>query len=284
MFGDVTHRIEYDWIGGEPAGFRQFENGRLSVQASYRGTLRGDRATVPQVAIPGESKKVAVPPAAAPVLIEELAPDVFLVRNAGGADYQSLLVRFEDRLVVVEAPRSPQRARAAISAIKAWDAQRPIEQTVITHHHDDHIGGMRAYAEAGARIVTTPGNVALMRALLDAPHTIQHAPRVTADVVGIKTGTKIRDERNELVLLSPGPNEHVFESLIAWLPRQQLLFQGDLFRHDPGRPEAARNAALALSELITKEKLPVKMIVGVHGEPASIADLRAAIARREVPR
>lgn len=280
VFGDVAHRVEYEWNGDDPSGFRQFENERLSMQGRYRETLRGHRVTVPQVSVPADSK-LSSPPSAGTPRIEELAPGVFLIRNAGGPDYHSLMVRFRDRLVVVEAPRSPQMARAAIAAIRSWDAQRPVEQVIITHHHDDHVGGIRGYAEAGARIVTTPGNVAMIRALLEAPHTIQPAPGVRSDVVGIRSGEVIRDETNELVLLNPGPNDHVSESLIAWLPRQQILFQGDLFRHDPGRPEAARDAAVALMQFISSRKLPVKTIHGVHGEPASLDDLRDAIGRRE---
>ncbi|HEX6095469.1 MAG TPA: hypothetical protein VF432_04015 [Thermoanaerobaculia bacterium] len=283
VFGDVAHRIDYQWSGGEPIGFRQFENERLAMTGRYDDTKRGDTVAIPQIAVPVASK-LASTPSAEPPRIEELAPGVFLVRNAGGPDYHSLVVRFRDRLVVVEAPRSPQRARTAIAAIKGWDAQRPIEEVAVTHHHDDHLGGIRGYAEAGARIVTTEGNVSLIEALLGAPHTIRPAARVAAQVIGIRSARKIADDTNELIFLNPGPNDHVSESLIAWLPRQQIVFQGDLFRYDPGRPEAARQSAVAFADFIARQNLPVKTIVGVHGEPASMDDLRQAIAMRDASR
>ena len=279
VFGDVAHRIDYQWSGNEPIGFRQFENERLAMTGRYQDPRRGDTVAIPQITIPVASK-LASTPSAEPPRIEELAPGVFLLRNAGGPDYHSLVVRFRDHLVVVEAPRSPQRARAAIAAIKAWDAQRRIEEVAVTHHHDDHLGGIRAYAETGARILTTEGNVGMIKALLDAPHTIRPAASVAAQVVGVRSGRKIADDTNELILLEPGPNDHVSESLVAWLPRQQIVFQGDLFRYDPGRPEAARQSAVAFADFIAREKLPVKTIVGVHGEPASMTDLRQAIKMR----
>jgi len=46
-----------------------------------------------------------------------------------------------------------------------------VKYLVLTHHHMDHAGGIRAYADAGVTIVTGPGTAAHFRRVLAAPFT-----------------------------------------------------------------------------------------------------------------
>jgi glyoxylase-like metal-dependent hydrolase (beta-lactamase superfamily II) len=281
LLGDLTLEVRFGWAEGEPVTYRQFENGRMVTDLRYRDVRRGARAAAPPTDIPEEYKTAAAVSAPAEVELVPLGENVHLIRNAGGRDYHSLLVRFADHLTVIEAPFSEDAARRAMEAVRAKYPDLPIRDVVVTHHHYDHIGGIRAYAEAGARIITTAGNVPYLRALLAAPHTIGPASSSAGSVVvAVSTGHRNADAANELVLLDAGPTDHVAEILVAWLPRQKVLFQGDLFRHDPGTEEAARPAAVRLMEMIRERNLDVRTIAGVHGQPATPANLRTAIERK----
>ena len=35
---------------------------------------------------------------------------------------------------------------------------KPVKYVVVTHHHDDHSGGLRSYIANGVTVVTTPAN------------------------------------------------------------------------------------------------------------------------------
>lgn len=281
LFGDLALEVQYGWEGGEPVTYRKFENGRLVNSARYRDVRRHGRVLAPLSEVPDAYSAAASAPAPARVELVALGENVELIRNAGGRDYHSLLVRFDDHLVVVEAPFSATAARQAIEAVRGKYPALPIRDLVVTHHHYDHIGGMRAYAEAGARIVTTAGNVEYLRTLLVTPHTIQAAPPLAdPEVVAAPSGHRWKDATNELVLFDAGPTDHVEEILVAWLPRQKVLFQGDLYRYDPESTEAARPAAVRLAAVIRERKLDPETIAGVHGEPASPAQMRTAIDRR----
>lgn len=281
LLGDLALEVRFGWNGGELTSWQQFENGRLVTDARYRDLRMGARATAPSSDIPETYTTPPAMPGRAEVELVPLGENVELIRNAGGRDYHSLLVRFADHLVIVEAPFSAEGARRSIQAVRARYPALPIRDLVVTHHHYDHIGGIRVYAEAGARIITTTGNVSYLRTLLAAPHTIQRAAPIASPlVIAVPTRHRIAGATNELVLFDAGPTDHVAEILIAWLPRQKVLFQGDLFRHDPGTMEPARPAAVRLEEMIRERALDAKIIAGVHGEPATLAELRAAIARR----
>ncbi|HUP46078.1 MAG TPA: MBL fold metallo-hydrolase [Thermoanaerobaculia bacterium] len=249
LLGDLLLRVEYDWEGDQPVAYRQYENGRLVLDAKYRDVRRGGEA--PEVA----AKEEAPPPAPAPVALVRLGANVDLIRNAGGADYHSLLVRFADHLVVVEGPRSARAAREAIAAIRRRYPSLPIRDVVVTHHHYDHIAGLPAYVADGARVVTTTGNVAYLQSLLGP----------SAEVVAVPSGYGVTDSLNEMILFDAGPTEHVDEVLVAWLPRQKILFQGDLYRHDPDSSEPPRQSALQLAAFLAARNLEVRLLAGVHG-------------------
>ena len=57
-------------------------------------------------------------------------------------------------ITVVEAPSSDERSYAVIAEIKRVIPGKPIRYLVTTHHHFDHISGIRNYVAEGATIVT----------------------------------------------------------------------------------------------------------------------------------
>ncbi len=82
-----------------------------------------------------------------------------------------------------------------------------------------------------------------------------------------------------LELLDIGPSPHADEMLVAWLPRQHLLFQGDLLnRPADGRPRAGNLTTRYFADWLRNSGLPVERIAAVHGPVATLADLDTAIA------
>jgi glyoxylase-like metal-dependent hydrolase (beta-lactamase superfamily II) len=67
--------------------------------------------------------------------------------------------------------------------------------------------------------------------------------------------------------------------LVVWLPRERILIQADAF--NPPAPNAPPPAptpnAVALYNTVQELRLPVRMILGIHGNrPGTLAELRAA--------
>jgi hypothetical protein len=68
---------------------------------------------------------------------------------------------------------------------------------------------------------------------------------------------------------------------MAYLPKAKLIFQGDLLiLPNRGQPGPANALTAEFANAIDRLQLDVQTIAGVHGRVGTIADLRAAVAKR----
>ena len=81
----------------------------------------------------------------------KLADGVFYLT---GGTHHSLAVEMNDHIVLVDTPKTEERALAVIAKTKEVIPNKPIRFVVTSHHHWDHLGGIRAAIDEGATIVT----------------------------------------------------------------------------------------------------------------------------------
>jgi glyoxylase-like metal-dependent hydrolase (beta-lactamase superfamily II) len=210
------------------------------------------------------------------------------IYQAKGSSHHSLAVEMKDHVVVVEAPLFEERSLAVMKAIEAKIPGKPIKYLVMTHFHIDHSGGIRAYAAKGVTILTQEGNVEFVKTVLSRPKTIRpdslaKAGSVTPNVEGTKDVKTLTDGERTIEVRQI-PNPHSSGMLVAYLPKEKLLFVSDLFT--PGAPVDATNSnginnAAALYTAVSGAKLDVARIVGGHGETiAPIAELAKVAAMK----
>lgn len=285
LLGDVL--VETELSGGRevaglrlPARIRSRANGVLQSELELEGAEPIDAAELEAALVRPEGFAPPASPETAPIAIEPLAPAVWLVRNIGGSDYSSLVVEKGDELLLVEAPVDAPSMERVLDLLEERFPGKGVRTVVVTHHHFDHSGGVLAPMRAGAAVVTTPGNAAFFRSVAAASRTLSGgggAPAAIRTVDGPSLVIEGDGPRVELHRLDG--SGHADEMLYAWLPRERILFQGDLFVLHPDAPEAARPQAIALARQIDRQELPVERLVGVHGAIASLDDLRAAVRR-----
>ncbi|MGH8252207.1 MAG: MBL fold metallo-hydrolase [Steroidobacteraceae bacterium] len=212
--------------------------------------------------------------------VEKLADGVYVIQNVAGQNQNSLAVGFSDHVAVVEAPGSSDGADAVIKRIKELMPGKPIRYVAMTHHHGDHIGGMRSFIAEGATVITTAANRPVIEAMAAAKQNdrLGRAPRAPGFLL-LENGKRVlEDGTRRLELIDIGPNPHAREMVIAWLPKERVVFQGDLFfvpnNDAPFGPPQAPTVAFAarLKEL----GLPVAKIAAVHGTTASIEQFQEA--------
>jgi glyoxylase-like metal-dependent hydrolase (beta-lactamase superfamily II) len=218
--------------------------------------------------------------------VVELAKDVYLVQDAANG-YNVMFVAMNDHILVAEAPLNDGTSKRVMAKIKETVPNKPIKYIVATHFHDDHSGGVRTYLGEGATLVTTPGNKGYFEKMAQAVRTIApDALTMKPRPVVIETVQNMKrvftDDAHTVEVYDIGPGPHAKEMLIVYLPKEKLVFQGDLLN----LPQAGttmitpgNETTVHFADRLKALGLAVERIAAVHGRTGTMDDLRAAIEK-----
>jgi glyoxylase-like metal-dependent hydrolase (beta-lactamase superfamily II) len=209
-------------------------------------------------------------PAPANVAVENVAKGVWLL---AGQSHHSVLVQFSDHLMLIEAPQSEARTLGVIAKVKELHPNTPLTQVVNTHHHFDHSGGIRAAVSEGLTVITHKGNAAYFEDAVARSHTIvpdalSRSPK-PAKIETVDDELILEDSAMTVALYHIAGNPHSDTQLMAYLPRERILIEADVYT--PGA--AAQPYAANLLENVRKRNLRVDRIVPIHGKIGSFGDL-----------
>ena len=202
-----------------------------------------------------------------------------------GATHHSLVVEMKDHIVLVDVPNNVARATAVLAKAKELVPNKPIRYLVTSHHHWDHLGGIRMAMNEGATIVTHQSNKAFLERVAKTAHTINPDPLSTS-----KKGAKIQTVGDKGVLTDGSRTielhllkgyEHTGDMLVVYLPKEKLLAEPDAFTPPPqaGTPliRPAIPFAKTLYDNIQRLKLDVQVITPFHGNRTTdVAELAKA--------
>ena len=188
-------------------------------------------------------------------------------------------------VVVIEALASPRQGEALLRTIRGVTRQ-PVRWLVLTHHHPDHTFGAIVFRRAGAKVIAHPdrqmlasegGEDALVadwvRVMgLDAMRGFEFADTPDRPVT---TSDSLLLGGRTIVISHPGAG-HSAGDLIVWLPKERVLFAGDLLIED-GVTMVVDGSARDLERGLAKiDSLQPRVAVPGHGAiPARPGDLVA---------
>jgi glyoxylase-like metal-dependent hydrolase (beta-lactamase superfamily II) len=284
IVGDMLVETEYsDYydFGGVvfPARILQKQDGFPSLSLTVAAVTPNPAV---DITVP-DNVRTAKPPAVN-VTAQKLAEGVFWL--AGGS-HHSMAVEMNDHIVLVDTPNNQERAVAVIAKAKEVIPNKPIRFVVTSHHHWDHLGGIRSAIDEGATIVTHETNKAFIERLPKTMHTImpdalaQSKKDVKVQTVGAM-GTLTGGKTVQLHLMTG--YRHTSDMLLVHLPSEKILFACDAFS-PPATPTTALNPpavpfALTLYENIQRLKLDVQTLVPCHGGRTSdLAELARHVGR-----
>jgi glyoxylase-like metal-dependent hydrolase (beta-lactamase superfamily II) len=217
------------------------------------------------------------------VKIDKAAEGVWYVT---GGSHHSVVVEMKDHLVVIEGPQNDARATAVIAEVKKALPNKPIKYVVNSHHHFDHAGGLGPFVAEGAIIITHDVNKAFLEQSLAAPRTVQPDTLAKSGkkpvVEGVKDKRVLSDDTRTIELHHIQGNIHADGLLMAYLPKEKLLVEADVFTPPaPNTPPPAQPhpAQVNLYDNISGLKLEVDQILPLHGRIVPLSELLKMIGK-----
>jgi glyoxylase-like metal-dependent hydrolase (beta-lactamase superfamily II) len=238
VLGDLHHEFFY-------SGYQSFAGLMVPAKTSQKqismetfvAVIDSAKANPPDLA----SLMTAPPPPPTPAPLPPAASDKLadgVYRITGG--YVSLAVEFKDHVVVLEGGQSEARGLAIIAETKRLFPTKKIKYVVNTHPHFDHAGGLAPFVAEGVTILVDDNAKFFTEASLGSPRTLLGDAMAKSHkkpkVEGVIEQMELKDEARSLMLYHVAKLEHSDSMLIAYLPREKILFTADFNQPAPGQP------------------------------------------------
>jgi glyoxylase-like metal-dependent hydrolase (beta-lactamase superfamily II) len=232
---------------------------------SWISLLIGAPQTGPEIATP-------------PPTLHRLAAGVYAAlgdtgRGSEGRPNAGFVVT-DSGVVVIDALASPRQGEELVQAIRSV-TPRPIKWLILTHHHPDHHFGAVVFCRLGARVIAHPdrrvlasegGEDALIADWvrlvgLDAMRGFEFADVPDRPITGTDT---LRLGGRMLIISHPGA-AHSAGDLMVWLPRERILFAGDVLVEDGVTMVVDGSSGRLLRALAIIDSLQPRSVVPGHG-------------------
>jgi glyoxylase-like metal-dependent hydrolase (beta-lactamase superfamily II) len=200
-----------------------------------------------------------------------------------GGSHHSVVIEMKDHLIVVEGPLNDDRALAVIKEARTLVPNKPIKYLVVSHHHFDHSGGVRAFAGEGATLITHDASRQYFERIVAAPATVSpdHLAKSgkKAAVEGVRDRRVLTDGTRSVEIRQIAGIQHADDMLMVYLPKEKLLIEADAYT--PPAPNAAPMSPpspfnVSLAENVKSQGLAVDQILPLHGRMVPVAELYKA--------
>ena len=156
-------------------------------------------------------------------------------------DSRSLLVEFDEFLMVIDAPTTSLNGQFMIDRIKELEPVKPIKYFAFGHHHPHYLGGVRAFIANGTTIISPKTVSQYVRQLASHdfsrhPDRLQNQP-LALNMTVFENELEIGDENYKIKMFDIGQASlHTNDYLLFYFPTERLLFQDDgiWVRKSPG--------------------------------------------------
>jgi glyoxylase-like metal-dependent hydrolase (beta-lactamase superfamily II) len=181
---------------------------------------------------------------ASPAASEQLADGVYRVIGPYGA----LIVELRDYVVVVGGGENETRGQAILAEAKRLVPKKPIRYVVNTHPHFDHAAVLPPFAAEGITILADDPSRYFLERALGSPRTLVGdalaKSRKKPKVEGVVEKLVLGDSTRSIELHHLEKFEHSDAMLVAYLPKERILFTADIDLPAPGQPASPALASL----------------------------------------
>lgn len=201
-----------------------------------------------------------------------------------GGSHNTLVVEQSTGLAVIDAPLYNERTDAILAWAKTQYPTKPVKWVTLTHFHDDHMGGLRAYAAEGATIVIGAAAQDYVQHSLTAKSTIVpdklSMSSTKYDVITIDQGQSftIADALRPVTAYSI-ESGHSADMLMVYVPSGKVLWATDIYSAmSPLPPPSQSFFGQQLYAAVLAAGLDVQTVVTGHGNAANtLAELKTTV-------
>src|SRR5215510_11677320 len=280
VLGDMAVTVSY-------ADYRDFEGVKFPtrVRQTY-GSFPALELTITQVRVNGpadikvpDNVQLAENPYTR-VQSQKAADGVWYVI---GGTHHSVVIEMKDHLVVVEGPLNDDRALAVMKEARTLVPNKPIKYLIVSHHHFDHSGGVRAFAGEGVTLITHDASRPYVEKIVAAPATVSpdHLAKSGKKVAveGVRDRRVLSDGTRSVEIRQIAGIAHAEDMLMVYLPKEKFLIEADAYtppapNAQPMSPPSIFNVSLV--ENIKSQNLAVDQILPLHGRMVPVAELYKA--------
>ena len=206
------------------------------------------------------------------------------IQHLTGGSHHSLAIKLGEEILVVEPSLNEARSRAVLNKLEEIWPGVPVGHLILTHHHFDHMGGIRTYAAAGATIVTSELNSSYVEEALTSSHTLVRdelaqvaTPEWRIEAVPVD-GEFSLDEAGGTVKARHVATIHSEDMLVVYFPKAGLVFVTDIYMPGlvpPGQPLPAPFSEWApgFRDGLASLGWEPEWLAGGHGGVAPFSDL-----------
>ena len=311
IWGDVTYDTVFsDWRDLPGAGKLAFNrryllNGRAVQELQFSNVALNQPVDASRFDVPAELKADAPKPATGNVpyqwvirrqfigtyldsdsrsfdaratsslRLNEIAPGVL---HVVGGSHNSLLVEMADHLVMVDAPVSDEQSLWVMNAARQRFPGKPIRWLVLTHHHMDHAGGVRAIVADGAVLVVGTPAREHYRRLLAAPMSrnpdMKPVDFSQVPILEVPESHVMSDSRGrQVIAYAMQDNPHAKGLLMVYVPDAKLGFVTDVWTPGPPLPDKPNAALMSVVNTVKRAGIEPARFAGGHGGVADYAPL-----------
>jgi glyoxylase-like metal-dependent hydrolase (beta-lactamase superfamily II) len=164
------------------------------------------------------------------VVVRDVADGIWDLRvgedGSGGA-----VVEFDDHLVMFEAYGSEAAALARIDAANRLVPGKAVTAVIVSHHHFDHSGGLRAAVSRGLQVISHRGNRQIFEEMVSRPapnfpDALARNPQ-RLDFVPVDEHLVLEDGTNRVDVYHVVGHAHMANGVFAYAPRQRVFMEGD---------------------------------------------------------
>jgi hypothetical protein len=220
----------------------QIENG-VQVPSGYNTVMDFrnvvfQKLYVDKTTIDGPIDNLTAPPdMRSALLASNGSPTVEVIPIVKGIWYlkgqgNSTLYEFANHLTLFEAYGSEANAQAIIRKARTVVPGKPVTEVIVSHHHFDHSGGLRAAVSEGLTVITHRGNVDLFREMTSRPaalfpDALGRNPK-PINIRAIDDTLVLKDSAMEVQIYRTIANSHMANGIFAYAPSARAVSEGDL--------------------------------------------------------